>query len=164
MKEKSKIYLFIQIIIGVVIAHLILTKLAPFMGLRNEPPIKIPKNQMAQTEATELLVGLPNGLQGYHMETGSFPENYGVAIQKTTYHSMEISLLDKNTVVFKILPKISDLYAFSGMMLYDAKGMQGFRIPENYQSIICQSEQFSQAINFPEVISQCPSNTRIMER
>lgn len=165
MKEKFKIPLFLQVIMGIIVAHFILTRLTPFIGLRSEPPIKIQKNQMAQIEGTNLLFSLPNGLQSYHLENKVFPTSYYSVFHSDflIYHSVEISPLDNNTVVYKILPKISDLYAFSGMIVYETKGMGGFHNPENYQSIICQSEQFTQAINPPEVISQCPSNTRIME-
>lgn len=166
MKEKSKLSVFMQVIIGIILGQLILTVLVRFIYRSSDSPF-LSKNPVAETEINQTLMGVVNGLKSYHFENTKFPKTYnrilGPYAPPLDYHSVEISPLDNNTVVYKILPKISDLYAFSGMIVYETKGMGGFHNPENYQSIICQSEQFTQAINSPEVISQCPSNTRIME-
>jgi hypothetical protein len=160
MKEKSKLPVFMQVVIGIILGQLIITGLIRFIYQSGNPP-SLSKNPVIEAEINQTLGGVVNGLQSYHVENGKFPKTYNAILgpysHPLDYHSVEISPIDNTTAVFQILPKIPDLYAFSGMVMFVNRTI-------GYQVIVCQSEQPSQAINFPEIISQCPSNTRIFER
>lgn len=156
MKEKSKIPVFLEIVIGIVLGQLILMGLVMFINKSRNP---LSQNSRADAEIKQTLGGVVNGLKSYHLEKGKFPNTYNAILgpypHPLDYHTVEINPIDDYTAVFKIVPKTSDLYAFSGIVVHD-------RAARSYQSIICQSEQPSQTISFPEVVSQCPSNTRFM--
>lgn len=160
MKEKSKLSVFMQVIIGIILGQLILTVLVRFIYRSSDSPF-LSKNPVAETEINQTLMGVVNGLKSYHFENNKFPKTYnrilGPYAPPLDYHSVEISPIDDSTALFQILPNIPDLYAFSGMVLYDEE-------TRVYRVIVCQSEQPSQVINFPEIISQCPRNTRIFEQ
>lgn len=152
MKEKSGIPLFIKVAMGTVLVTFMYNVLI-WLGLLSPP-----KTPMAEAEGKHALGIIVGSLRSYHIENQVFPENYEVMREtfpdSANYHSVEISAIDNDTAVFKIIPKVSDLYAFSGMISQDRN--------MGYQVIICQSEETTKSIDFPDSISQCPSQTRLM--
>lgn len=155
-EKKSKISLLLEIVIGIALGQLILMGLVMLINKLRNP---LSSNPQVEEEIKQTLGGMVNGLKSYYVENAKFPTTYSAIVgpysHSLDYHKVEINPLDDYTVVFKIIPKVSNLYAFSGMVVYD-------RTTSGYQSIVCQSEQPSQVINIPEVVSQCPFQTRLM--
>lgn len=155
MSEKSRIPLFIHITVGIILAQLIMRGIPAFLLYSNFGKQFLPTaGAQVDGESQRIVTDLLNVLRGFHVETLTFPKTLAETGFSSEYifHSVEINPIDNNNVVFKILPFVDNAFSFSGMLSYNESD-------RFYQILVCQSDQKTRNINFPESITQCPPNS-----